>query len=254
MKIEKDKIFGSYKRLISFYPRAFSERFSESMEQTFNDVCNEGNGKISLGLMVSIFTDTSVGIIKENLHEFKRTNQMNYWLNTIGIAAIFSLLFSSAFFGIGKFYLDNPEVRSGNATGFDLVRNWLLLTSIVTPIMSGLRSRESTATKDWLLPLGAATLFSIILVAPFAWMQWSNNPLIQYGEFQFPYPLFLVLLLPPMLVFLGVIPIVRDFMAGKSVLAYSFSLLMRIGLLSVLVISWVFLIKRHIPMFLGVSG
>lgn len=255
MKNENEKVFLFYKRLISLYPQTFTERFGESMEQTFNDVCNERNGEISLGLMVSIFAETSVGIMRENLHEFKRANQMDYWINTIGLAAIFSGLFSAAFFWIGTFYLDNPEVRTGNASVIDVVRNGFLMALFLTPIVSGLRSRESTATKDWLVPLGAATLFSMMLIAPFAWMEWSNNPLTQTGESQFPYPLFLALLLLPILVFLGTTPILRTLITGKSLMAYPFSLLLRVGFLSVLAMDWAFLIKKHIPMFLGrVSG
>jgi len=121
------------------------------------------------------------------------------------------------------------------------------------PIVSGIRSKESIATKDWLLPLGEADLFSLVLIAPFAWMQWST--LRRSAEFQFPYPLFLGLLLLSMLVFLGATPIFRRLKAGRSLLAYPFSLLLRVGLLSVLAMDWAFLIKKHIPLFLGrISG
>lgn len=254
MKIEKDKAYGSYKRLISFYPQAFSEHFGESMEQTFNDVCNERNGKISLGLIVPIFADTSVGIIKENLHEFKNGNRMTYWLNTIGISAIFSLLFSTAFFSVGTFFSDNPEVWSGYAAYpiIAFIRGWLLLTFILMPVVSGLRSSGLPAIIDWLIPVGGAALCSLFLIAPFAWMEWSNNPLIQAGKFQFPYPLFLALLLQPMLVFLGATPIFRSLRSGESVIAHPISLLLRVGFLAVMAISWVFLIKRHMHCFLGV--
>jgi hypothetical protein len=253
MKIEKTKVFGSYKRLISFYPRSFNERFGESMEQTFNDICNERNGKISLWLMVSIFTDTTVGIIKENLHEFKSANQMNGWLKIISIAAFFSLLFSTAFFSVGSFFKDNPEVWAGNGSFpiNDFIRKWLFLTLILTPIVSGLRSNESTAMKGLLMPLVGAALFSVTLIAPFAWMEWSNNPLIRAGESLFPYPLFLVLLLAPMLVFLGAVPIVRRLKACEFAFAHPILLLLRVGFLSLLAMGWVFLITKHMPFFLG---
>jgi hypothetical protein len=253
MKIEKGRILGAYRGLISLYPPAFIKRFGESMEQTFNDVCNEENGKISLGLMVSMFGDTSVGMVKENLHEFKSAGRMSHWHKTIVIAAILSLLFSATFFSVGTFFKDNPEVWSGGASFpiDDFIRKWLLLTLILTPTVSGLRSSESTAMKDWIGPLGGAALFSTVLIAPFAWMEWSNNPPIQVGESLFPYPLFLGLVLLPMLVFLGAIPIVRALKAGRSVIANPFSMLVRSIFLVVLAINWVFLIKKHMPLFLG---
>jgi hypothetical protein len=30
-----------YKKLLAFYPQAFREQFGESVQQTFNDLCNE---------------------------------------------------------------------------------------------------------------------------------------------------------------------------------------------------------------------
>jgi len=57
-----------YAILLRLYPRPFRERFSEGMAQTFHDLCREhGHAKPGLrGLVLWIFFETSVGIVKEN--------------------------------------------------------------------------------------------------------------------------------------------------------------------------------------------
>jgi hypothetical protein len=57
-----------YRKLLRFYSRSYRERFAESMEQTFNDLCREraraGDGLF--GVVLWAFVDTSAGIIREN--------------------------------------------------------------------------------------------------------------------------------------------------------------------------------------------
>jgi hypothetical protein len=57
-----------YAILLRLYPRPFRERFSEGMAQTFHDLCREHeDAKRGLrGLVLWIFFETSVGIVKEN--------------------------------------------------------------------------------------------------------------------------------------------------------------------------------------------
>lgn len=183
MKFEKDKISTFYKRLISLYPQDFRERFGESMEQTFNDVCNEQKlkGNLSLGFVFSMFAETSVSIIRENLSALKGANQMNYWLKNIGIAVLFGLL----------------------------------------------------------------------LISPFAFMEYWNNPVIQSVEVPFPFMLFFGLWLTPVIFFLGATPIVRIVWAGESVLAHPISLVLRIIFLAFLAILWLNLLRDQMPCFLG---
>jgi len=57
-----------YAILLRLYPRPFRERFSEGMAQTFHDLCREHeDAKRGLrGLVLWIFFETSVGIVREN--------------------------------------------------------------------------------------------------------------------------------------------------------------------------------------------
>lgn len=57
-----------YKKLLALYPREFRERLGESMEQTFHDLCNEPKrGAAPRFFVLSIFTETAIGIVREHL-------------------------------------------------------------------------------------------------------------------------------------------------------------------------------------------
>ena len=58
-----------YAKLLRFYPKPYHERFGESMEQTFNDLCRERKeaGAGLFGFVLWVFADTLVGIIKEGI-------------------------------------------------------------------------------------------------------------------------------------------------------------------------------------------
>jgi len=47
---EQATAISLYKKLLACYPQAFHEKFAESMEQTFKDLCNEKKCKTNRGL------------------------------------------------------------------------------------------------------------------------------------------------------------------------------------------------------------
>jgi hypothetical protein len=58
-----------YRKLLRFYSKPHRERFAESMEQSFNDLCNERAkaGKGLFGFVLWTFAETLAAIIKENI-------------------------------------------------------------------------------------------------------------------------------------------------------------------------------------------
>jgi hypothetical protein len=57
-----------YRELLRFYSRPYRERFAESMEQTFSDLCRE-RAKAGKGLgrfVLWLFVETSAGIVRDN--------------------------------------------------------------------------------------------------------------------------------------------------------------------------------------------
>jgi hypothetical protein len=58
-----------YRRLLHLYPRPYRERFADSMEQTFADLCRERAGA---GVVLWIFTETVASIIRERATDLAR--------------------------------------------------------------------------------------------------------------------------------------------------------------------------------------
>jgi hypothetical protein len=58
-----------YRKLLRFYSRPYRERFAESMEQTFNDLCRERvqAGERLLGFVLWVFVETCAGTIREDI-------------------------------------------------------------------------------------------------------------------------------------------------------------------------------------------
>jgi hypothetical protein len=82
-----------YKKLLALYPQSFREQLGESMEQTFRDLCNERKGRIANGFfMLSLFTETTVGIVREHLLLFREGDMMKNILANPASAAIISLI------------------------------------------------------------------------------------------------------------------------------------------------------------------
>jgi len=196
-----------------------------------------------------------VAVFPPRRGDFFMKDRMKHWLTTIGAAALFSLLINGTLMFLA-FFSDNPEIQAGGAPVplLDFFRNWLVLTLIFTLIVSGLRASQSTSMKDWLIPLGTATLFGLLLIAPFALMEWSNSPRIQSGAFKFPVTLFFGLWLLPTIFFLAATPIVRGLRAGEAILAHPVALLLRVGLLAFVALGWVNLLRDQMPCFLGVPN
>ena len=64
-----------YGRLLCFYPRTYRERFGESIEQTFNDLCRERaeERKGFLTFAIWTFAETCAAILKENAKYLTRS-------------------------------------------------------------------------------------------------------------------------------------------------------------------------------------
>jgi hypothetical protein len=102
-------IHALYKKLLALYPRGFRERMGESMEQTFNDLCNERNEQAEYrwsGFVLWIFVETAVGIIREHVVIITGGTKMK---NTLAMprsaALISSILLAVAFIAAPMIYL-----------------------------------------------------------------------------------------------------------------------------------------------------
>lgn len=95
MAFEQKTLLNFYKKLLAFYPMEFRERFGESMQQTFSDVCKEQkkiSGKIPFSLMIWMFGETFFGIIKENSLHLKKGFTMENIISNQKMSAIFAVV------------------------------------------------------------------------------------------------------------------------------------------------------------------
>lgn len=87
-------VYKLYRKLLTFYPRIFKERLGESMEQTFNDLCNEKRQtkKEMFGFVLWTFLETAIGIFREHLLLISPGNIMQSTLKTLGSSVLISFL------------------------------------------------------------------------------------------------------------------------------------------------------------------
>ena len=86
-----------YRKLLGFYSRPHRERFAESMEQTFNDLCRERAraGQGLLGFVLWTFVETSAGIIKDNMKVImmqNMTRRLSVWAVVVAAVLMIPLL------------------------------------------------------------------------------------------------------------------------------------------------------------------
>jgi hypothetical protein len=109
MMHEREIVQTLYKRLLTLYPRTFKERLGESMEQTFNDLCNERKQQAEYlwpGFVLWMFVETALGIVREHVLIITQGAAMK---NTLAIprsaALISSILLVVAFIVAPAIYL-----------------------------------------------------------------------------------------------------------------------------------------------------
>lgn len=173
---------------------------------------------------------------------------LKHWLSVFSLAAVLALLFAApAAFEHGW---DQP-IRLGSINFGILPGGWLIFALLFTLIVYRRRAGEAQRWRDWLMVLGAAAAFGLLAVAPFAFMEFYNNPRIRSGEFAFPYGLFHGMWLLPTMLFLAATPIVRGIRAGESVLAHPVALVLRVAFLTLVAAGWLFILSDQMPCFLG---
>lgn len=84
----------AYKKLLTLYPRPFRERFGESMEQTFGDLCDEwakSDAPTFRNLLV-IFADTARGVLREHMSGITKKTSIRSAIGNPWAAAMISLV------------------------------------------------------------------------------------------------------------------------------------------------------------------
>lgn len=157
-----------YKNLLALYPRSFRERFAESMEQTFNDLCNDQKRRDrSLFIFaLGMFIETGIGIVKEHMVRISERNKMKTITKDLGSAAIISLIIVLPFAILEA--LNNGVTRE-NASGLILLFGvlWLLPTAFIVifiPMLRSVRAGNTLMARPITLLFRVASLVLIATV------------------------------------------------------------------------------------------
>jgi hypothetical protein len=121
-----------YAKLLRFYPKPYRERFGESMEQTFNDLCRERQdaGEGLFGFVLWTFADTVLGIIDEGI-KFMTPTVKKYGSVVLYLLMAVSII-AAAWFG--------KDTQYENA--------WLLVMTIGFFIIAGFELYSRRNNKD----------------------------------------------------------------------------------------------------------
>ncbi len=139
---DQEIVCALYKKLLGLYPRAFREQLGESMEQTFNDLCNERNRQKRQGLfgfVLWMFVETAIGIIREYVILITQGDTMKTITSDFRSAAIISFILVLPFAILEA--LNNTITRQ-NAPGLLLLFGilWLLPTAFIVILMPVVRT------------------------------------------------------------------------------------------------------------------
>lgn len=265
-----------YRRLLSLYPRAFRERFGESMQQTFDDLSRERRRQSAQGwpgFVLWLFLETAIGAIRERLRLMTEGALMQTTLKTLGSAALAALLL------ILPLVVLELINRRSFYEGFPLMLffvmwlNLFAISLILLPIALGMRSANDTVarpappqgntllTNPWSAAMLSVALIGALGLLPLldslGWLSLDRlfngpNPDVAYLPGQI---LSLSLIIFP--VAAGIIagrPIVHTLRARGSLFAHPFHLLIVVGITLLFGMGLVGLIVDQWPCFMGVPN
>jgi hypothetical protein len=186
MAYDQNIIHILYKKLLSLYPRGFRERVGESMEQTFHDLCNEQKRGLARGFVVlSLFTETAIGIAQEHLLLLVEGDIMKTILANPRWVAITSLILSLPLgitFVVFMFDIDplvkplndlfTIEGQQGqiNTLGRIVIYGGLLLLPLAFALnLQSLLKREGPEGKRSLYTINLIIGAAILLLIIFTW-------------------------------------------------------------------------------------
>ena len=280
MAFDQNPVHALYKKLITLYPRVFRERLGESMEQTFQDLCNEKrqSKKELFRFILLTFLETPAGILREHLLLISPGDSMQTILKPFGSSALVSLLLILPFMIMEVVNRRQFNEEFPFMLFFGLWLNLFAVSLILLPIVRAGRTRNreladpAPAQSTTLLAnprsaaiISAVLILSIVLLSVLASLGWEpldrlfNNPNAeQLYVFRIPVPSqFIALLLFSIPIAAGVIagaPIVRTLRTGGSLFAHPIHLIIVVVISSTFAIGFASFMIDQWPCFIGVPN
>lgn len=265
MAYDRSMIRALYKKLIALYPKGFKEHFGESMEQTFNDLCQEKlQAKQPLpGFVLWVFIETAIGIFKEHLLLISPGVIMQTLLKTLGSPPLVSLLIILPFM-----IMEIVNRRSFNegfpfTLFFGLWLNLFAVSLILLPIVRAWRAEDHDlvnsvpAKGDTLLITPKSVLITGLVMILFAAIVplFSGPSSEVFGiQVSSQFIAFAFLSLPVAVGMIAAKPIVRTLLAGGSLFAHPIHLLIVVAISLLFAVGFVSLILDQWPCFVGVPN
>jgi len=128
---------------------------------------------------------------------------------------------------------------------------WAFIETAIGILNEHLLLIKGDSMQNILTNLRLPTTISFLLILPFMIMEVINRR--SFNE-DFPFPLFIIMWLLPVLFLLTGMPIVRNVRAGNSILASPVILLIRVVFLIFIAWFWASLLIDQMPCFLGVPN
>ena len=256
MARERRQVYRAfYRRLLSLYPKAFRDRFGESMAQTFDDLCDEqGDTRPQLiYFTVRESIDAGVGIAREQISYLLQRRFMHD--KAYSITGFLFMLPAIFLLGGLMFNVEPPipAALQGPPDGPHIVGSLIALTLIIVfPIVGLLINilpirRGLFAWPDLLTAGGIGLLF----VAPFLLLEMTYG-FASYSNF--PVPLFGILWLLGSAFVAILLPIGRSLMTADGPRLTPTTLVLSAVVLAIIATLWIGIVVDQMPCFLGVPN
>lgn len=247
-----------YRNLLRLYPKPFRERFGESMEQTFDDLCSE-RGAPTASLMIRLSVDTGIGIVKEHILSLAERRSMNVnifsnpkFTGPVGflLALPGSLMLTGMMFGIepplGPFAADTQ-----NGSGPHIFGSLVVLTAIIVLPAAGLILNAGPIRRAIIenKNLAISASAGLLAVAPLMVLERINQP-----NSAFPFALFAIMWLLAALFVAILMPLARKIRRENGVSSHPTTLLLGAFVLVIFAAMWGGLLVDQMPCFLGVPN
>ncbi|HVF47626.1 MAG TPA: hypothetical protein VNA17_08685 [Pyrinomonadaceae bacterium] len=232
------------------------------MEQTFDDLCRERDGRpatlVSLTLHVSV--DTGIGIVKEHILHFSkgggmravlmnpRTTAILGFLLTLPGAAMVTLLMLQIEPPMGPLgpYLERP-VGHPHVLGSLAVLAIVIMLPAIGLVLNAGKIRNAMLSAG---NLTAATLGGLALTVPFLVLQLMNKPPLE----NIPVVLFVVLWLLSTIFIATLLPIVKGLRSEGGMRTHPAAIILSGIVLIIVTAMWSGIIVDQMPCFLGVPN
>jgi hypothetical protein len=280
MVYDQKTVHTLYKKLIRLYPRGFREQLGESIQQTFNDLCNEKRQakKGLFGFVLWTFIETAMGIFREHLLLISPGDIIQTILKPLGSSVLISLLLILPFMIMEVVNRRHLNEEFPSALFFAMWLNLFAISLILLPIVRGRR----TGDQDMANPVPAqgntfltnprsaamisvAIVLSLVIVSLLDSLGWGALERLLNGPnpeqlyvFRIRVPSqFIALVLLSLPVAAGIIagrPIVSTLRAGGSLFAHPLNLIIVVFISSTFTIGFASFIMDQWPCFIGVPN